>query len=121
MPTVSHPEPSVQARKHFKGQVRRLTRRNNGQSMYQIIHDLNQYLPGWVGYYRLQEFRKVFWELDAFIRSRLRSLFLDDSSLRLLNWSLLVNRRAVYRPVCAVLSGGGGLIAPSYRDYLPGC
>jgi hypothetical protein len=29
---------------------------------------------------------------------------------------LLANRRAVYRPVCAVLSGGGGLIT----RFLPG-
>jgi group II intron reverse transcriptase/maturase len=65
---------STQARKRFKDQVRRLTPRNNGQSMYQIIHDLNQYLRGWVGYYRLQEFLRVFRELDEFIRSRLRSM-----------------------------------------------
>ena len=42
--------------------------------MGQITHDLNQYLRGWVGYYRVQEFRKVFRELDEFIRSRLRSM-----------------------------------------------
>ena len=65
---------STQARKRFKDQVRRLTPRNHGQSMYPIIHDLNQYLRGWVGYYRLQEFLRVFRELDAFIRSRLRSM-----------------------------------------------
>jgi RNA-directed DNA polymerase len=65
---------STQARKRFKNQVRRLTPRNNGQSMYQIIHDLNAYLRGWVGYYRVQEFRRVFRELDEFIRSRLRSM-----------------------------------------------
>ncbi len=65
---------STQARKRFKDQVRRLTPRNNGQSMYQIIHDLKAYLRGWVGYYRLQEFLRVFRELDEFIRSRLRSM-----------------------------------------------
>ncbi len=65
---------STQARKRFKDQVRRLTPRNNGRSMYPIIHDLNQYFRGWVGYYRLQEFLRVFRELDEFIRSRLRSM-----------------------------------------------
>lgn len=65
---------STQGRKRFKDQVRRLTPRNNGQSMYQIIHDLNAYLRGWVGYYRIQEFLRVFRELDEFIRSRLRSM-----------------------------------------------
>ncbi len=65
---------STKARKRFKDRVRRLTPRNNGQSMYQIIHDLNTYLRGWVGYYHVQEFRKVFRELDACTRSRLRSM-----------------------------------------------
>jgi hypothetical protein len=65
---------STKARTRFKDQVRRLTPHNNGQSMYQIIHDLNEYLRGWVGYYRVQEFRKVCRELDACIRSRLRSM-----------------------------------------------
>jgi group II intron reverse transcriptase/maturase len=64
---------STKARPRFKDQVRRLTPRNNGQAMSQIIHDLNAYLRGWVGYYHVQEFRRVFRELDAFIRSRLRS------------------------------------------------
>ena len=65
---------STQGRKRFKDQVRRLTPRNHGQSMYQIIHDLNAYLRGWMGYYRIQEFLRVFRELDEFIRSRLRSM-----------------------------------------------
>jgi RNA-directed DNA polymerase len=65
---------STKARKRFKDQVRRLTPRNNGWSMYQAIQNLNEYLRGWVGYFRIQEFRKIFRELDEFIRSRLRSM-----------------------------------------------
>jgi len=38
------------------------------------VRGWNAYLEGWVGYYRIQEFRKVFGELDGFIRSRLRSM-----------------------------------------------
>ncbi len=65
---------SPKARKRFKDKVRRLTPRNNGQSLSQITRDLNAYLRGWVGYYRVQEFRQVFRELAACIRSRLRSM-----------------------------------------------
>jgi len=65
---------STKAKARFKQEIRRLTPRNNGQSMYQVIRKLNAYLEGWVGYYRIQEFRKVFSELDGFIRSRLRSM-----------------------------------------------
>jgi RNA-directed DNA polymerase len=74
---------STKARKRFKDQVRRLTPRNNGQSMYQIIQHQNAYLQGWVGYYHAQEFRKVFRELDEFIRGRLRSM-------QLKKWKIIV-------------------------------
>jgi len=42
--------------------------------MYQIIQDLNKYLQGWVGYFGIQEFKKLFGDLDGWIRSRLRSM-----------------------------------------------
>ena len=64
---------SPQAQKRFKDRVRQLTRRNNGQSMARNIHDLSEYLRGWVGYFGIQEFRTIFGKLDGFIRSRLRS------------------------------------------------
>jgi len=65
---------STKARKRFKDKVRRLTRRNNGLSMHQNIQNLNEYLMGWVSYYGVQEFKKIFRELDGFVRSRLRSM-----------------------------------------------
>ena len=65
---------SSSARKKFKDKIRELTKRNNPLSMYAIIQTLNEYLRGWVEYFRKQQFRKVFGELDGFIRSRLRSI-----------------------------------------------
>ena len=65
---------STKARQRFKNRVRDLTRRDNGLSMLQVIRDLSEYLRGWVEYFRIQEFRKVFKELDGFIRGRLRSM-----------------------------------------------
>ena len=65
---------STKARKRFVREVRSRTRRNNGLSMHQVIGGLNEYLEGWIGYYRIQEFRKVFRELDEFVRGRLRSM-----------------------------------------------
>jgi hypothetical protein len=64
---------SNQARNRFKDRVRELTRRNNPLSMYQVIHGLSEYLRGWVGYFGIQEFKCLFRDLDAWIRSRLRS------------------------------------------------
>jgi RNA-directed DNA polymerase len=65
---------SNKARVKFKDRIRELTRRNNPLSMYQIIQDLNKYLQGWVGYFGIQEFKKLFGDLDGWIRSRLRSM-----------------------------------------------
>jgi group II intron reverse transcriptase/maturase len=65
---------SMAARARFKARVRELTRRNNPYSMYQVIQKLNEYLRGWISYFRVQEFRQLFRNLDEFIRSRLRSM-----------------------------------------------
>jgi group II intron reverse transcriptase/maturase len=65
---------SQKAREKFKTRVRELTRRNNPLSMYQVIQSLNEYLRGWVAYFRVQEFKKIFNDLDSWIRSRLRSM-----------------------------------------------
>jgi len=38
------------------------------------VRELNKYLQGWVGYFGIQEFKKLFGDLDGWIRSRLRSM-----------------------------------------------
>ena len=64
---------STKAQTRFKDRVRALTRWNNPLSMYQVIQELNNYLRGWIGYFGIQEFNYLFRNLDAWIRSRLRS------------------------------------------------
>ena len=65
---------SNKSRVKFKDKIRELTRRNNPLSMYQNIQELNKYLQGWVAYFGIQEFKKLFGDLDGWIRSRLRSM-----------------------------------------------
>ncbi len=65
---------SMKSRTKFKERIRRLTKRNNPLSMRKVIHELNLYLRGWCGYFRIQEFHNIFRDLDAWIRSRLRSV-----------------------------------------------
>jgi group II intron reverse transcriptase/maturase len=65
---------SNKARIKFKRKIKELTRRNNPLSMYQLIQDLNSYMQGWIAYFRIQEFKYLFRDLDAWIRSRLRSV-----------------------------------------------
>jgi RNA-directed DNA polymerase len=58
----------------FKRRVRELTHRNNPLSMYQATKDLNEYLRGWVEYFRIQEFKQLFGIMDQWVRNRLRSM-----------------------------------------------
>ena len=64
---------SNKARIKFKEKIRELTRRNNPLSMYQIVQEVNSYMRGWVSYFAIQDFKYLFRDLDAWIRSRLRS------------------------------------------------
>lgn len=64
---------SKKARIKFKEKIRELTHRNNPLSMYQVIQEVNSYVRGWVAYFGIQEFKYLFRDLDAWIRSRLRS------------------------------------------------
>jgi RNA-directed DNA polymerase len=65
---------SNKSRVKFKDKIRELTRRNNPLPMHQNIQELNKYLQGWVAYFGIQEFKKLFRDLDGWIRSRLRSM-----------------------------------------------
>lgn len=57
----------------LKASVRRLTARHRGISPTQMLQELRRYTQGWVGYYALSTSRKVFRELDSWIRRRLRA------------------------------------------------
>jgi RNA-directed DNA polymerase len=65
---------STKSRERFKEKIRAMTKRNNRLSMYKVTQELNGYLRGWAAYFGIQEFKKIFRELDEFIRSRLRSM-----------------------------------------------
>jgi len=65
---------SDKARVKFRKKIRELTRRNNPLSVNQVIQGLNEYLRGWMAYFRVQEFSKPLVELDGWIRNRLRSM-----------------------------------------------
>ena len=56
----------------FKERVREITRRSRGVSLVQVIEELQEYLRGWIGYFRLVETPRVFEDLDGWIRRRLR-------------------------------------------------
>ena len=69
---------SVKALKAFKQRVRRLTRRNGGRSMTEVVEKLRGYLLGWKGYYGLAQIPRIWRSLDQWIRRRLRALHLKQ-------------------------------------------
>lgn len=62
------------SKERFVEKLRRLTKRTRTGKLETIVTEINRYLVGWVGYYRLANTPSVFEELDKWIRRRLRQL-----------------------------------------------
>jgi group II intron reverse transcriptase/maturase len=60
------------ALKKVKHRVKKITRRSRGISLLQVVKELNTYLRGWLGYFRLIETPTIIRNLDSWIRRRLR-------------------------------------------------
>ncbi|MBF0382935.1 MAG: hypothetical protein HQL69_18080 [Magnetococcales bacterium] len=65
---------AVQAERAFKERVRQITRRITGRSMEEVVEELRRYIPGWRGYFQLEQSPWKFSNLDRWIRHRLRAL-----------------------------------------------
>lgn len=55
-----------------RDKIRKLTQRNRGRSLEQVIRELNSSLLGWLNFYKLAEWRSLWKELDSWIRRKLR-------------------------------------------------
>ncbi|MDO9591873.1 MAG: group II intron reverse transcriptase/maturase, partial [Erysipelotrichaceae bacterium] len=66
------------ARAKFEDKVRELTSRSRSMSMAKRIDQLNVYLRGWIGYFRLADTRSVIESLDQWTRRRLRMCYLKQ-------------------------------------------
>ena len=61
-----------QSGQRLKAKVRQLVRHGRGPIAL-VILDLNRYLRGWLGYFRLADLTGIFKALDSWIRHRLRA------------------------------------------------
>ncbi|MGD2157097.1 MAG: reverse transcriptase domain-containing protein [Anaerolineales bacterium] len=59
---------------HFREKLRRLTKRTRSGKLEDILQEINRYLIGWMGYYRLARTPSVYAGLDSWIRRRLRQM-----------------------------------------------
>jgi RNA-directed DNA polymerase len=75
---TSHKQPkrrlAPKAVVRFKERVRELTRRTRGISLAYMVHELTEYLRGWIGYFGRCETPSVLEELGQWLRRRLRSM-----------------------------------------------
>jgi group II intron reverse transcriptase/maturase len=60
------------ALKAMRDRVRRITSRTRGRSLVTVVAELRRYLPRWREYFRLDETPRLFSNLEAWIRRRLR-------------------------------------------------
>jgi RNA-directed DNA polymerase len=63
-----------QALARCQQRLRQLTRRTRPGELDTVVTEINQYLRGWIGYFRLADTPSVFQELDEWLRRRLRQL-----------------------------------------------
>ena len=66
----------------MQNRVRKITKRNRGRALEEVITELNSYLIGWVRYFRLIRSRSQYRDLDQWIRRRLRSYRLKQRKRR---------------------------------------
>ena len=64
--------------KRARGRIRRITRRNRGISVTQMIDELNEFLTGWVIYFSLAECRAHLRQMDGWVRRKLRCVRLKQ-------------------------------------------
>ena len=63
-----------QSIKRLKAKLKPFWRRARGRNLASTIADLNRFIRGWVGYYRLADVRATFEALDPWIRRKLRCI-----------------------------------------------
>lgn len=65
----------------FVNKIKTLTNRSKGWSMKKRIEELNQYLRGWIRYFRIAQTPSVFQKMDEWLRRRLRMCLLKQWKL----------------------------------------
>jgi RNA-directed DNA polymerase len=71
-----------QSLKRIKDKIRQITKRNRGRSLNAIVQELNTMLPGWVIYFRHAAIKGHLFELDEWIRRKLRCYRLKQRKRR---------------------------------------
>jgi RNA-directed DNA polymerase len=65
--------PRDKAKKKFKSEIKQRTRRQQPKNLEMVIQSINPVIRGWRNYFKGGTVKKLFGELDGYIRGRLRS------------------------------------------------
>ena len=74
-PKLKPAPPSV---KRAKDRIREITHKGRGRNIVQVIKEVNKFVRGWVGYYRLSTVKQAFITLDQWLRRRLRKILWEQ-------------------------------------------
>ena len=76
--------PRDKARKRFREEIKRRTRRQQPKNLEMAIESINPVIRGWGNYFKGGTVKKSFEELDGYIRGRLRSFVAKRRTLKIL-------------------------------------
>jgi len=65
---------SAQAVQRLKTKLRMVFSRGRGRNILKVIEELNPILRGWIYYFKLAEVKRIFEELDGWVRRKLRCI-----------------------------------------------
>lgn len=67
-------KPAPTSVRRLKGKVRMHIRRGRGRRLSTVLADLQPLIRGWTAYFRLSEVKRVFEDLDGWLRRKLRAI-----------------------------------------------
>lgn len=98
---------STQSIARVKDKLRQLSKRSRGRSFSLVIKEINQYLMGWLGYYRLAEIPYLWRDLDSWIRRRLRCYRLSQRKRRGTSLAKFLRSRGISEKEAAQTGASG--------------
>lgn len=97
------------ALKRFKERIRKITGRNRGVSLQQVIEELRKYLRGWQGYFGFCQTPSLMKELNSWIRRRLRCFIFKQWKKAKTKYSELRKRSVEHTLAAITVSSGRGV------------
>jgi len=102
----------------LKDKIRKITRRNRGVSLEQVIREINIILPGWIRYFKLAKAETTVQRIDAWIRRKLRCYRLKQFKRAITIATNLIDMGISRRSAWKVANSGKGWWRLSHTPQL---